>query len=195
MTIPEYADSATQNHFDARFEQFQRCIDHVKGEVRIETYAAELTELGFNGKSLRGKCPIHEGENSSSFAVYPDSQRWFCYRCDEGGDVISLCKAVEGHPQMWTAMISLVQGYDIELPERPQSWYRRQDEKAKLREQIIAPIRESYRRRFYRIYAPITLDGIEDEQEREREGERIWEEMLGPASYAAKKRLERRGNA
>jgi len=79
-------------------------MEELKAAVRVEMYAAELTDLRFGGESLRGKCPIHQGENCSSFAVYPERQRWHCFRCGEGGDVVDLCQAVENHAELWTAM-------------------------------------------------------------------------------------------
>jgi DNA primase len=173
------------------FYMFSKCMEAVKAGARIEDYAGELTALRFNGKSLRGVCPIHNGENRSSFAVYPERQRWYCFRCNEGGDVVDLCQAVEDHSEHWTAMLSLAQRYEIDLPERPPSWAMRQEEKAADRKRILRVIRESYRRRFFRVYAPIVLDLIEDEEERNKEASRIWEALYTPAYHAALRRVDR----
>jgi CHC2 zinc finger len=188
--LPDVQQKATSG-FDPRFDQFQRCLEHVKGEVRIETYAAELTELRFNGKSLRGKCPIHEGENQSAFAVSPGKQKWYCFRCDEGGDVIALCKAVEKHPQMYTAMISLAQRYEVDLPERPASWYRRQREKAEVRDGGLEALTRSYQRRYFKLWGG-GLEDIEDEAERKAEGKSFFDDLYKVARVSAIQRMERR---
>lgn len=40
------------------------------------------------------RCPLHEGDRSPSFKVYPDGQSWYCFGCHRGGDVISLAMAL-----------------------------------------------------------------------------------------------------
>src|SRR5215213_9079845 len=134
---------------------FGKAIEAIKEAVRLEAYAGELTQLRLGGESLRGVCPIHRGENRSSFAVYPEKQRWFCFRCDEGGDIVDLCQAVEEHTSLWTAMLSLAQRYGIELPRRPSeaSWHRWQSQKSDMRAAILEAMTLSYQRRLFRVYA------------------------------------------
>jgi hypothetical protein len=178
--------------YDPSFYMFAKQLDYLKDSIRIETYAAEFTELTFTGKSLRGICPVHGGDNRSSFAVYPERQRWQCFRCNEGGDILDLCQAVEGHAQLWTAMLSLAQRYNVELPQRPPSWYRRQDEKAKIREQVFETLIDSYQRRLFRVYADVILEGIGDPDEREEEGRKLFAGFRRVARTAARSRMERR---
>ena len=59
----------------------------------VEIVEKSGVELQRNGNTLRGKCPLHHGDNPTSLAIYEDSQSWFCYRCDEGGDVIDFVRA------------------------------------------------------------------------------------------------------
>ena len=42
----------------------------------------------------QGVCPFHE-ETEGSFTVYADSERWFCFGCGEGGDVLDFVRRVE----------------------------------------------------------------------------------------------------
>src|SRR5215203_5991836 len=105
-----------RNLSDSALDLFYEQVEALKSAVRLEDYAGELTELRFGGQSLRGICPIHRGENRSAFAVFPDKQRWRCFRCDEGGDIVDLCQAVENHAEKWTAMRSLAQQFNVELP-------------------------------------------------------------------------------
>ena len=59
----------------------------------VEVVETSGIELQRNGNTLRGKCPLHNGDNPTSLAVYEDSQSWFCFRCDEGGDAIDFVRA------------------------------------------------------------------------------------------------------
>src|SRR4051794_9390537 len=99
----------------------RKAIEAVKDAVPVETYAADLTELRKSGNSLRGWCPAHAGSNPDSFAVYPEERRWYCYRCNRGGDVVDLCQAIEGG-EVWEAMYILARRYNVELPQRPPQW-------------------------------------------------------------------------
>ena len=61
---------------------------------------AEVVEQA--GVSLRGRgrvrqavCPFHE-ELEGSFTVYGDTERWYCFGCGEGGDVLDFLQRTEG---------------------------------------------------------------------------------------------------
>lgn len=42
------------------------------------------------------RCPLHDGDRSPSFKVYPGGRGWYCFGCRRGGDVISLAMALYG---------------------------------------------------------------------------------------------------
>ena len=178
--------------FDPPLTMFKKAMVTIKEAVRIEDYASELTDLFRSTESLRGICPIHGGENRSSFAVYPDRGRWYCFRCDEGGDVLDLCRRVEGHPQLWTAMVSLAQRFGVELPRRPRSWHDRQGEKAKIRERLVDTLTNSYQRRLFWVFGDLALENIEDPLEREAEARQVFADFRKVARVLARNRLERR---
>ena len=48
---------------------------------------ASGVQLRGGGRVRQGVCPFHE-ETEGSFTVYGDSERWFCFGCGEGGDVL-----------------------------------------------------------------------------------------------------------
>ena len=61
---------------------------------------AEVVEQA--GVSLRGRgrvrqavCPFHE-EREGSFTAYGDTERWYCFGCGEGGDVLDFLQRLEG---------------------------------------------------------------------------------------------------
>jgi len=48
-------------------------------------YSGELK----SGRILVGKCPFHEDTGNPNFRLYTDTNSWYCFRCGEGGDVIT----------------------------------------------------------------------------------------------------------
>lgn len=62
----------------------------IKAQTRIEDIANRVTTMRWHGNTGRGKCPLHNGDNPTSFAVYIDDQHFYCFTCNESGDVITL---------------------------------------------------------------------------------------------------------
>jgi hypothetical protein len=71
-------------------------ITFTSGEVSAY-YAARVPRLKQRrAAEWRGSCPIHQGKNDS-FAVEPDTGRWFCHSaCGRGGDILELEAALTG---------------------------------------------------------------------------------------------------
>lgn len=59
----------------------------------VATYGIALHPAG---QSLVGRCPFHPDGGRPNFHVYPESQRWHCFRCAIGGDVIDFVRRQEG---------------------------------------------------------------------------------------------------
>jgi len=51
--------------------------------------------LATSGTRLVALCPFHE-ETRPSFTIFPETQRWWCFGCRRGGDVIELVRLLEG---------------------------------------------------------------------------------------------------
>ena len=51
-------------------------------------------KLRGTGRVRQAVCPFHD-EAEGSFTVYGDSQRWYCFGCGEGGDVIDFIQRTE----------------------------------------------------------------------------------------------------
>ena len=56
---------------------------------------ASGVRLRGRGRVRQGVCPFHE-EQEGSFTVYEDSQRFWCFGCGSGGDVLDFIQRVEG---------------------------------------------------------------------------------------------------
>ncbi len=68
------------------------------------------------GRVRQGVCPFHE-ENAGSFTVYADSQRWYCFGCGLGGDVLDFVQRLDGVDLPMA--IRRLQGGSWEPVERP----------------------------------------------------------------------------
>ena len=58
------------------------------------TVEASGVKLRGRGRVRQGFCPFHE-EAEGSFTVYADSERWYCFGCGLGGDVLDFIQRVE----------------------------------------------------------------------------------------------------
>ena len=56
---------------------------------------ASGVRLRGRGRVRQGICPFHE-EAEGSFTVYADTERWYCFGCGEGGDVLDFLQRAEG---------------------------------------------------------------------------------------------------
>ena len=65
----------------------------VKAAVPIGLLAERLTDIRWNGEQGRGRCPLHGGDNPTSFSVNSGSGLFRCFVCGAGGDVVELQRA------------------------------------------------------------------------------------------------------
>ena len=55
---------------------------------------ASGVQLRGRGRVRQGVCPFHE-EAKGSFTVYGDSERWYCFGCGAGGDVLDFVQRMD----------------------------------------------------------------------------------------------------
>ena len=60
-----------------------------------DTVEAAGVRLRGTGRVRQGVCPFHD-EAEGSFTVYADSERFYCFGCGEGGDVLDFIRKAEG---------------------------------------------------------------------------------------------------
>src|SRR5260370_3731467 len=70
-------------------------IDTMKGKIDVVDEVGLVVALRKSGKSLQGHCPFHN-ERTPSFHVFPESQTWRCFGCQEGGDVFTFVEKQQG---------------------------------------------------------------------------------------------------
>src|SRR4051812_11720832 len=56
------------------------------------------TMEGDLGRSRGGRwaCPLHDGSNPTALSIGPDGERWNCFSCGRGGDVLDWVVEYEG---------------------------------------------------------------------------------------------------
>ena len=59
-----------------------------------DTVEASGVRLRGRGRVRQGVCPFHD-EAEGSFTVYGDSERFYCFGCGKGGDVLDFIRRVE----------------------------------------------------------------------------------------------------
>lgn len=77
----------------SRFE-FQEKIE-IARNYPIEEIARGKLDLRRSGKNFIALCPFHN-EKTPSFYIYPETNRFYCFGCNEKGDIISLTMALCG---------------------------------------------------------------------------------------------------
>ena len=68
-----------------------------------------------SGRVRQGVCPFHD-EAEGSFTAYSDSQRWYCFGCGEGGDVLDFIQRTESVPL--SAALQLLDGRGGHCPAK-----------------------------------------------------------------------------
>jgi hypothetical protein len=81
------AQTIRSDHFD---------LDALKRAHSVETVARRAgVRLISAGKELKACCPFHE-DKSPSFTIYEGGQRWHCFGCSKGGDVLDFVQEWQG---------------------------------------------------------------------------------------------------
>ncbi len=70
-------------------------IETIKAKIDVAEEIGLVVALQKSGKALKGLCPFHN-ERTASFYVFPESQTWHCFGCNEGGDVFSFIQKQQG---------------------------------------------------------------------------------------------------
>jgi hypothetical protein len=70
-----------------------------------------------HGKELRGLCPLHADKNPS-LDVNPETNRWYCYACAEGGDAIRFVERLH-RVSFKDALKKLLGANGTAIPRRP----------------------------------------------------------------------------
>lgn len=95
-------------------------FNFIKNSVRILDVINEYTTLKKSGGLYwKSPCPFHQ-EKTPSFTVSPDKEIFYCFGCNESGDVISFIAKIEKMSQYEAAQY-LIEKYNLNVPEQIKS--------------------------------------------------------------------------
>src|SRR5215210_7907062 len=151
--IAENAEIRTPRY---RGVSYTRPIDAAKEAVQVIDLADRLCGPGGLrrvGKEWVGRDPLPDHEDRSpSFTVNPEKNVWFCHGCLRGGDVVELARLAWGYGQRdaHVAAAVLLMEFGFEVPERPPSYFRKQERQAGVRDALYKAKVRRAQRRLYR---------------------------------------------
>ena len=115
-------------------------IETIKAKVDVVEEVGLVVALRKSGKSLQGLCPFHN-ERTPSFYVFPESQTWRCFGCNEGGDIFTFVEKHQGldfrealHYLAEKAGIA-VEDFSNSNPEQERETYAQKEKLRKLNEE------------------------------------------------------------
>ncbi len=90
-------------------------VQQVRDRVDVVELVGRSVSLKRAGRNYKGLCPFHS-EKTPSFNVNPDRGTYYCFGCQEGGDVFSFVQKTEGLNFLETVR-SLARECGITIPE------------------------------------------------------------------------------
>jgi DNA primase len=93
----------------------EEIIRKIRDHVDVVELIGRSVTLKRAGRNYKGLCPFHD-EKTPSFNVNPDRQSFYCFGCQEGGDVFSFLMKSENLTFVEAAR-SLAAAAGIEVPE------------------------------------------------------------------------------
>lgn len=90
-------------------------IEEVRASADIVDVASDYVQLKRSGSRFMGLCPFHS-EDTPSFSVDPEKNLYYCFGCQNGGDVFKFVQEIEGVGFLESVRV-LADRYGIPLPE------------------------------------------------------------------------------
>lgn len=102
----------------------------INNQVSLLDLIGEEFDLKRSGKTYKTHCPFHE-ESTPSFTVFPQDNRFYCFGCEESGDVVDYVKKRKGFAYHLEAMQELAHRYNIHLHDVDTGTIKRKKQKEK----------------------------------------------------------------
>lgn len=69
-------------------------VEQIRSAVDVVRLVSQHVQLRKAGRTFKGLCPFHT-EKTPSFVVFPETGRWHCFGCGEGGDIFTFLMKIE----------------------------------------------------------------------------------------------------
>jgi hypothetical protein len=195
MSIPEVeVRHTTETRYPERRRLSGRSVIEAAKEIPTLDLADRLCGPGQMrrvGKQWTALCPLPDHqERTPSFTVDPAKDVWWCFGCLRGGDVVELARFAWGYDKHGAAMAAadLLHEFGHPIPEKPASWYGKQQRQKPMRDALQAAKIRHLQRRVFRIFLPM-IEELEEEDERREEAEYLWRaaEQLAVLMWAGRR--------
>ncbi len=110
-----------------------REIEQIKERLSVAEIVGEYIKLEKSGVNYKALCPFHN-EKTPSFTVNTERNFWYCFGCQEGGDIFTFVQKMEGL-DFREALEKLAERANVELPR-----YTPQNKEEKNRKQTVLDI-------------------------------------------------------
>lgn len=125
----------------------QEFLSELRARNDIVSVISGYVNLKRSGSNTKGLCPFHS-EKTPSFTVFPDTDSFYCFGCQAGGDVITFIRMAE-HLDYMEAVKWLAARAGMNMPEDGAT-----DGLAKAKQRIREQNREAARFFYHELYTP-----------------------------------------
>ena len=70
-------------------------VEEIKKKLDVVSLISSYLTLKKAGRNYKACCPFHK-EKTASFMVSPEKQIWYCFGCNQGGDIFTFIEKMEG---------------------------------------------------------------------------------------------------
>ena len=90
-------------------------VEQTKERLGVAEVIGEYLKLEKSGVNYKALCPFHN-ERTPSFTVNTERNFWYCFGCQEGGDIFTFVQKIEGL-EFKEALKKLAEKANVELPK------------------------------------------------------------------------------
>jgi len=105
-------------------------VEQIKERLGVAEIIGEYIKLEKSGVNYKALCPFHN-EKTPSFTVNTERNFWYCFGCQEGGDIFSFVQKMEGL-DFREALEKLAERANIKLPKYNSQHKEERNQKQKI---------------------------------------------------------------
>ena len=102
----------------------QQTIDKIRDVALVTEVIGDFVHLKRRGSNMIGLCPFHN-EKTPSFTVNTERNFWYCFGCQEGGDIFTFIQKIEGL-EFREVLEKLAERANVELPKFNSTKYKKE---------------------------------------------------------------------